>query len=72
VVVSRYRRHVALEPEELARLAGAIRARPVTLECWSFCNGRRQLADAVRRISEVNDLAEGIAALALQAFERET
>jgi hypothetical protein len=72
VVVSRYRRHVTLEPEELARLAGAIRARPLMLECWAFCVGRRQLADAVQRASEASDLAEGIAARARQAFENDS
>jgi Ser/Thr protein kinase RdoA (MazF antagonist) len=69
VVVSRYSRHVALEPEELSRLAGAIRARPLTLECWAFCAGRRQLADAVRRVSDAAELADLIAARARATLE---
>jgi Ser/Thr protein kinase RdoA (MazF antagonist) len=68
VIVSRYRRHVTLEPEELARLAGAIRARPLTLECWAFGVGRRELADAVSRVADAASLAEVVAARARQAF----
>jgi Ser/Thr protein kinase RdoA (MazF antagonist) len=69
VAVSRYRKHVTLEPDELTRLAGAIRARPLTLECWAFCAGRRELADAVERVSAATELADTIAARARQAFE---
>lgn len=68
--VSRYRRHVALEPDELARLAGAIRARAVTLECWSFCAGRRALTEAAQRVSAAHRRADTIAVHALRAFER--
>jgi Ser/Thr protein kinase RdoA (MazF antagonist) len=68
--VSRYRRHVTLEPDELARLAGAIRARAVTLECWSFCAGRRALAETAQRISTARDVADAIAFQAQRAFER--
>ncbi|HEY5197212.1 MAG TPA: phosphotransferase [Solirubrobacteraceae bacterium] len=71
VVVSRYRRHVTLEPEEIARLAGAIRARPLMLECWAFCAGRRQLADAARRASDAAGLAETISTRARLAFEND-
>jgi aminoglycoside phosphotransferase (APT) family kinase protein len=70
VVVSRYRKHVTLEPEELTRLAGAIHSRPRMLECWAFATGRRQLSDAVQRVTEARDLAEMIAAQARRAFER--
>ncbi len=72
VVVSRYRRHVSLEPEELERLAGAIRERPVMLACWSFCAGRRRLSDVVERVSEANGLAESIARHARSTFEDQT
>ena len=68
-VVSRYGRHISLEPEELARLGGAVRARPVMLECWSFCAGRRNLADAIQRIGHANKLAEEIADHARRAFK---
>jgi len=43
VVVSRYRRSIELEPAELDRLEGAILGRPVTLEAWSVCAGRREI-----------------------------
>jgi hypothetical protein len=68
LVVSRYRKHVTLEPDELARLAGAIRARPLMLDCWAFAVGRRELADAVQRMAQADDLAEQIAARARRAF----
>jgi len=69
-VVARYRRHVELEPEELARLAGAIGARPLMLECWAFCVGRQELSVAARQASEAREIAERIAVRARQAFER--
>lgn len=35
-VVAGYQPHIRLEPAELARLAGAIRARPLIFDCWAF------------------------------------
>jgi Ser/Thr protein kinase RdoA (MazF antagonist) len=72
VVASRYRRHVTLEPAELERLAGAIRARPVMLECWSFGAGRRELADALARVEEAERLASTIADQARRALAAPT
>jgi Ser/Thr protein kinase RdoA (MazF antagonist) len=69
VAASRYRRQVTLEPEELARLEGAIRARPLMLECWAFCAGRRQLSDAVEHVSDAAVLAQRIAAAARPALD---
>ena len=68
LVVSRYRRSIELEPEELDRLEGAIRGRPVVLEAWSVCAGRRELADAVDRIERADELARSIAICARRAF----
>ncbi len=68
LVASRYRRHIALEDDELERLAGAIRARPLMLECWSFCVGRRALADAVVVADNASELAERIASQARRVF----
>ncbi len=68
VVVSRYRKRVTLEPEELDRLEGAIGGRPLMLDCWSFCHGRRSLAATVERIDETRELANKIAARARRAF----
>ncbi len=69
VVVSRYRRRVELSAEELARLPGAIRARPLMLACWAFCTGRLELVDAVDRMTHADGLARVIAAQARAAFE---
>lgn len=69
VVVSRYRMRTTLEPEELSRLAAAIRARPLMLECWAYCMGRRQLADALGRVSDATTMAERIADQARRAFQ---
>lgn len=68
LVVSRYRRSVELEPAELERLAGAIRGRPVMLEAWAVCAGRREVAAAVDRIERAGDLAKSIAVQAQRAF----
>jgi Ser/Thr protein kinase RdoA (MazF antagonist) len=68
LVVSRYRRSIELEPAELDRLEGAIRGRPVMLETWSVCAGRRELADAVERVDRAGELATEIAAAARRAF----
>ncbi|HTU87665.1 MAG TPA: phosphotransferase [Solirubrobacteraceae bacterium] len=67
-VVSRYRRSVELGPAELDRLEGAIRGRPVMLEAWSVCAGRRELADAIERIERAGELARSIAICARRAF----
>jgi aminoglycoside phosphotransferase (APT) family kinase protein len=68
LVVSRYKRSIELEPAELDRLEGAIRGRPVVLEAWSVCAGRRELADAVDRIERADELARSIAICARRAF----
>jgi Ser/Thr protein kinase RdoA (MazF antagonist) len=68
LVVSRYRRSIELEPEELERLEGAIRGRPVVLETWSVCAGRRELADAIEGIERADELARSIAICARRAF----
>ncbi|MGH2856347.1 MAG: phosphotransferase enzyme family protein [Solirubrobacteraceae bacterium] len=68
LAVSRYGRRVSLEPEELARLEGAIAGRPLMLDCWSFCHGRRSLAETVERMDASIELAHRIAAQARQAF----
>jgi Ser/Thr protein kinase RdoA (MazF antagonist) len=68
LVVSRYRRSIELEPAELDRLEGAIRGRPVMLETWSVCAGRRELADAAERVDRAGELATEIAAAARRAF----
>lgn len=68
-VMAGYREHIRLEPGELARLGGAVRARPLVLECWAFCMGRKALSDVVREWPASRDLAEAIAARAREAVE---
>jgi aminoglycoside phosphotransferase (APT) family kinase protein len=68
LVVSRYRRRISLESDELARLEGAIWGRPLMLDCWSFCHGRLSLDDAVERLDSNRQLAQTIAARARAAF----
>jgi len=68
LAVSRYRKRVSLEPEELARLEGAISGRPLMLDCWSFCHGRLSLAQIIERLDADRELAKKIAAQARQAF----
>ncbi len=60
-VLEYYRRHVDLTPAELERLPDAIRARPLTLDCWSAAHGRVAWATAVERLDPLEDLAEHIA-----------
>ncbi len=67
-VVAGYRSHVRLEPAELARLAGAIRLRPLIFDCWRFGTGRKELPGVLRELPATRDLAEAIAARAGQAF----
>jgi Ser/Thr protein kinase RdoA (MazF antagonist) len=59
--LSRYRRRIELTAEELDRLPDAIRARPLTMDCWSAAHGRLDWADAVRRIDLTQECAERIA-----------
>jgi Ser/Thr protein kinase RdoA (MazF antagonist) len=66
--VAGYRRRVSPEPEELARLEAVMRVRPLVLDTWSFCTGRKtleQISDAMR---ESRTRCEAIAARACEAF----
>ena len=68
VAVSHYRRHLGLESDELSRLPSAIRARPLILDCWLYCVGRRTLAEVTRELEARRPVAERIAARAIQGF----
>jgi Ser/Thr protein kinase RdoA (MazF antagonist) len=68
-VVARYVRHIRLGPDELERLAGAICARPLVIDCWSYCEGRARLADVVDRMTSRRDLAPAVAAKVAAAAE---
>jgi Ser/Thr protein kinase RdoA (MazF antagonist) len=60
-VITRYRRHVQLTPAELARLAGAIRARMLMIDSWSLAMGRKPLATVVKDMAAVERMANTIA-----------
>lgn len=67
-VLSGYRRHVELSAAELDRLPGAVRARPLTLNCWSAAHGRISWATAVQRLDRTEQRAEQIARRARRGF----
>jgi methyltransferase (TIGR00027 family) len=71
-VISGYRRHIRLEPEELDRLAAAVGARPVVFGSWSFATGRQTLPDVVDDLPTIRADADAIAARALAAFTNVT
>ncbi len=66
LVLAGYRRHVTLTGEELDRLPGIIRARPLILAAWAVCTGRRTPAEALTAAAETESLAEALAARARQ------
>lgn len=68
LVVSRYQRHTRIDAAEMDRLPGAIRARPLLLDTWSVCNGRKQLAGLGEQLQHYDDLSQAIAARARDAF----
>jgi Ser/Thr protein kinase RdoA (MazF antagonist) len=68
--VAGYRRHVQLEPEELDRLAEIVHVRPIVLDCWSFCLGRKTLTQAEAGVRDSRERGQAIAARAVQAFTR--
>ena len=68
MVVERYREHVQLSAAEQERLPDAIRARPLTIDCWSAAHGRIEWAIAVQRLDDTERIAERIANRARQAF----
>jgi Ser/Thr protein kinase RdoA (MazF antagonist) len=67
-VAAGYRRHVSLEPEELDRLEPMIRARPIVLAVWSYCLGRMSLANAARGVAAAGELAQAVAARAIEVL----
>jgi Ser/Thr protein kinase RdoA (MazF antagonist) len=60
-VLAGYTSRVTLEPEELDRLAGVVRARPMVLEAWSFCMGRKTLATVARDVAAIGEVADAVA-----------
>jgi hypothetical protein len=68
VVISRYRRHVELSPDEMDRLPDAIRARPLLIDCWSVGVGRKPARQVAAGLVPLARLAERIADQARRAF----
>ncbi len=60
-VLAGYRSKGTLESEELERLAGVARARPIVLEAWSFCMGRKRIGAAARDAAAASELADRVA-----------
>jgi methyltransferase (TIGR00027 family) len=67
-VVAGYRAHVRPEPDELARLAGAIGVRPLIFGCWALCTGRTSLAAVMAGWPATHAQAQAIAERAAEAF----
>ena len=67
-VVAGYREHVTPGDDEIARLAGAIWARPLILACWMVLADRKGLAETVAELAADRELAESFAAQAARAF----
>jgi methyltransferase (TIGR00027 family) len=66
--IAGYRPHIEPRPEEMDRLAGAILARPLILDSWSFSTGREPLDDVAGRLASSTADATAIAARARTAF----
>ena len=68
LVVSRYRRHTRLTPDEIDRLPDAIRARPLLIDCWAVGVGRKPARQVVSELDAMTRLADRIAEQARSAF----
>jgi Ser/Thr protein kinase RdoA (MazF antagonist) len=62
LVISRYRKRVELEPDEIDCLEDAICTRPIVLASWNFCTGRMLLPEAVENVQEAGRIAQRTAA----------
>ena len=68
LIVSGYRRRVALEPAEIERLPAMMRVRPVVLAAWSFCLGRCNAEQATRAAVNARQVAETVGPRIVAAF----
>jgi thiamine kinase-like enzyme len=62
LVVSRYRKRIELEPDEVASLEDAIFARPAVLAAWTFCTGRAALPEVLDTVRNAEGIARETAA----------
>jgi Ser/Thr protein kinase RdoA (MazF antagonist) len=60
LIVSGYRRHVRLEPDEIERLPALMRVRPAVLAAWSLCLGRWSAGQATRAVLDARQVAETV------------
>jgi Ser/Thr protein kinase RdoA (MazF antagonist) len=67
-VASRYAKHVRPTEAELARLAAAVRARPLVLASWKLAAGRGAPADVMEELDWVRRLSAAIAVRATDVF----
>jgi len=67
--IAGYRLRIEPRPEEVDRLTGAILARPLILDSWSFCTGREPLDAVTGRLASSQADATAIAARARTAFD---
>jgi methyltransferase (TIGR00027 family) len=67
-VAAGYATQVRLEPEELRRLPGLIRARPLVFDAWRVSAGRGRLAGMGDRLAANRELGEAIAARAREVM----
>jgi Ser/Thr protein kinase RdoA (MazF antagonist) len=66
--VSRYVKWCSLQEDELTRLEGAIRARPLTIHAWEVVHGRKPLSDTKQTIRFLKRSSLEIADAARHAF----
>jgi Ser/Thr protein kinase RdoA (MazF antagonist) len=66
--VSRYVKWGSLEPEELDRLDGAIRARPLTIHAWEIAHGRTSLSQTAETLRFLKRSSHEIADAARYSF----
>jgi Ser/Thr protein kinase RdoA (MazF antagonist) len=67
-LVSRYVKWTSLQPEEVARLDGAIRARPMTIHAWEIAHGRKPLSETLQTIRFLKRASVEIADAARLSF----
>jgi Ser/Thr protein kinase RdoA (MazF antagonist) len=60
LIVSGYRQHVRLEPDEIERLPAMMRVRPAVLAAWSLCLGRWSAGQATRAAADARQVAETV------------
>jgi Ser/Thr protein kinase RdoA (MazF antagonist) len=60
-VLEGYRQHVELGEDELVRMESVMRARPLTLQIWSWAAGNRTLAATAGAVAESAELASDVA-----------